>query len=636
MERTPLEILQQHWGYDQFRDPQQQIIEQVIAGKDVFALLPTGAGKSICYQVPGIALGPLTIVVSPLLALMRDQVAHLQRRGIRATAINSLMTWAEMERRLTEAEQGRYQFLYLSPERLETQLLRDRLPRLHVKLVAVDEAHCISQWGYDFRPAYLNIASLRTVLPAVPFIALTATATPKVAEDIVTHLQLKQPIVFRKSFRRDNLIFSVEETDNAAGRIRDAARQIGGTGIVYARTRRRVEQCAEALTKAGLPTAAYHGGMSGRSREQVQEQWVQGKCPLIAATNAFGMGIDKADVRFVAHLNLPADPESYYQEAGRGGRDGKPAFAIAFYNAKEIAELERWVKEKYPPLETVQQSYDALCAFLQVGEGEQPEKLYSVDLQEVAKRFDLNPMPFYNSLRILHGEGWIALDESPDHFGWVQFIASAAQVLQYKDDQPLMEPLVDFMLRNLGGESWHGEVSFHPMRWEKKLNLSSEALHQKLNQLAARQLIRYRPPTEKSTLAFTRARQKLSRHSLNWDKYDFLREQAEKRLNALLQWVRNESNQCRALALEAYFGETGGQPCGKCDACRKKAPADEQAILAFLKQQLAKGPQPFQSLLSATGPGNREQRKQLLLQLMDKNWVQTEGTLVRATAKFLS
>ncbi|MEM9987225.1 MAG: ATP-dependent DNA helicase RecQ, partial [Bacteroidota bacterium] len=387
MESSPLEVLNQYWGYQSFRSPQAQIIDRVLAGQDALALLPTGGGKSICFQVPGLVLGGLTLVVSPLIALMKDQVLRLQDLGIPATYLTSDLTAYQVDKRLQKALDGAYRFLYLAPERIQSEMFQARLDRLPLSLLAVDEAHCISQWGYDFRPSYLEIGYIRQERPDIPILALTASATTRVQADISQRLRLADPVTFRKSFKRENLRYFVLKEENVIARTVDICRRTLGTGIIYVRTRKLTQAVVQQLLNAGVSAAAYHGGMLNSARDQAQEAWINNHVRIMVATNAFGMGIDKPDVRFVIHYNLPFDLESYYQEAGRGGRDGKTALAIAFDNPIDRKEMERWSKDKYPSWEQLQSHYQQLCNHFRIPNSVPSSQAHLLDIAGLAADF---------------------------------------------------------------------------------------------------------------------------------------------------------------------------------------------------------------------------------------------------------
>ncbi|RMG59526.1 MAG: RecQ family ATP-dependent DNA helicase [Bacteroidetes bacterium] len=622
---SPLEVLQQYWGYSGFRAPQDRIIESVRAGRDTLALLPTGGGKSICFQVPGLMMPGLTLVISPLIALMKDQVERLNRLGIAATYIHSGLSKAEVDRKLEAATQGTYRFLYVAPERIDSEVFALRLPRMQVSLLAVDEAHCISQWGYDFRPAYLQIGQIREQLPDLPIIALTASATPAVKEDIIDKLGLRQPAVFTKSFRRDNLRYFILADENPAGRIVEIARRTRGSGIVYVRTRRLTERLARVLNEAGIPAGAYHGGMPTSERELAQQRWLDNEFRFMVATNAFGMGIDKPDVRLVLHYNLPADLESYYQEAGRGGRDGKTALAVAFKNAADLQALETWSRQKYPPWTQVRDHYEGLCRYYRVSTTGIPGETHPLRMVELTKALETKALPLYNSLRILHQEGLIFFSEEQDDYARVQVLAPPQSIWQYQQAHPFLAPLVEYLLRTLGGRVYQEEVRFQPARWTRSLGMEMPELQRQLQRLADQDLISYQPSLGEPVLRFLQPRHTLTRRELNWEKYEFLRAQQAKRLQALRDYV-NQETVCRSLILQQYFGESAHEPCGRCDVCigryKTRVSDDEYGdIQAAILAALAKESLAYRELLTKVSVGSPAQREKVLRYLIDKQVV---------------
>jgi ATP-dependent DNA helicase RecQ len=627
----PHEILQSYWGYDQFRPLQEDIIGSILAGKDTLALLPTGGGKSLCFQVPGLVLPGLTLVISPLIALMRDQVEQLNRRHIPATYINSSLSRSEIDRKLQMAMDGKYKFLYLAPERIETEMFLARLGRMQVSLVAIDEAHCISQWGYDFRPSYLRIAVLRTHLPKVPFAAFTATAPPLVRADILQKLELQQPAVFTQSFRRSNLSYRVIAADNVAERILRFTQNIQGAGVIYARTRKRVQSIADYLKREGISAAAYHGGLPAAERDRVQTEWINNGLRVIAATNAFGMGIDKPDVRFVLHYNMPGDLESYYQEAGRAGRDGQPCLAACFHNAADLEELRKWVKEKYPTWEQLCVHYDVLCNHFGIAIGAAPDQDFPLDITAIAKTFQVHPIHFHNSLRLLDTEGILSLNERAEDFAYLMVTVQPHYLLDYKQRYPAKAELIDHILRSLGGGVYSDSVSFRLKPWTLALGLDEAALKQQLDQLAVRGVIAWHAPTTSPTIRFTRARLRLTREELQWDKYIFLNKQALERLAQVEEYLDVPGTGCRSRFLETYFGEVAEKDCGVCDVCRAAAvgPLDQQliaAIRADVFERIGAGDQDIPALIERLHSGTRPQRLEVIRMLLDAGQLLRAGT----------
>ena len=620
--QSPREILEDYWGYPNFRPLQAEIVDAVIAGRDTLALLPTGGGKSICFQVPGLFFEGLTIVISPLIALMRDQVEQLNRRNIPATFINSSLNQHEIDWKLQRTMDGAYKFLYVAPERIQSPMFAARVQRMNVSLIAVDEAHCISQWGYDFRPSYLELQQLREWLPKVPVIAVTATAPPLVRDDIVEKLGLRNPRIFTQSFRRPNLHYQIEPSERIAERIIEICQKTSGTGIVYARTRKRVKAIAEMLQRAQISAAAYHGGMKNSDRNKVQADWIEGKVRVMAATNAFGMGIDKPNVRFVLHFNLPADIESYYQEAGRAGRDGEESLCLAFHNEQDALELRNFTADKYPSWEKLNAHWEGLCEFYGVTLENAPEESYLFDLLAIAKSGNTNPIRLYNSIKILENAGILSLNEQPDDFGYVQVLVSPDSILHYKQSYPNQAFLLDHILRNLGGAAFHEAMRFFPADWLRSLKMDLPELEGFLNQLAAREIIAYTAPSTKPTIKINRHRGRLSKLELNWERQVFLETRAFERLNAMLDYTEYPGKFCRSRTLEAYFGEQAGTECGKCDYCRRRANAVgsaeirelSTAILAFLGDLELE----MRDVVENVQTGTREDRIQMIREMLDK------------------
>jgi len=624
-----LDILKQYWGYPSFREPQDKIIESVLQGRDTLALLPTGGGKSICFQVPGLCMEGLTLVISPLIALMKDQVERLNQLGIAATYVNSSMNYHQIDRRLQGAMDGEFKFLYVAPERLNSEMFRLRLPSMKVSLLAIDEAHCISQWGYDFRPSYLEIARIKEVKPKLPIIALTASATPTVRQDILDKLEMEEASVFTKSFRRDNLRYFVLEEENVGARILEICRRTKGTGIVYARTRRLTEHLAQMLRQHQISAAAYHGGLKMSLRSEIQKAWLEDEVRIVCATNAFGMGIDKPDVRFVVHHNLPFDLESYYQEAGRGGRDGKTALAIAFDNPIDLKDLKRWITNKYPSWETLQRHYRKLCQHFQIPNQGRVDLSFSFNIKEVASAIDTSPISLYSSLKILHGEGVIEYSEESDDFSYVQVIASPQALLFFKENQPRMADFVDFLLRNTGGEVYQQEVRFLLDEWGRKMRTPPLEVHHHLLRLAKLDLIHYLPASGEPSIAFFSPYQTLNPEVLNWKKYEFLQAQQSYRLEKMLQYVQSKEI-CRSLMIQHYFGEQEHRPCGRCDICigrhkTKVSDTEFKSLMKTILDRIRQAPTHYRRIMLEIPEGSPSQREKVLRYLLDQKIILADG-----------
>ena len=622
----PLEILRRYWGHEQFRPLQEEIIQSVLSGKDTLALLPTGGGKSVCFQVPALCQKGMALVISPLIALMKDQVERLNRMGIAAAFVNSSMSRRQVDEKLQRAMDGGYRFLYMAPERIPSEMFQLRLPKMPINVLAIDEAHCISQWGYDFRPAYLNISQIREIIPEVPVIALTASAPPQVQTDIQEKLEMHASKVFSQSFRRENLRYFVLEEENVVSRILNIVSRTKGTGIIYARTRKRTETLSRMLRQQEIAAVAYHGGMKYSERDRIQQEWIEGEHRVIVATNAFGMGIDKANVRFVIHYNLPLDLESYYQEAGRGGRDGQTALAIAFRNPIDIGEIRRWSIERYPSWDQIKRHYRLLCDFFRIPNTGQVDSIFPLDMSELVSVSQEKSLALYHSLRILHNEGLLSFQEDQDDYGYLQVLGSPNDVLIYKQQHPRRAALIDFILRTLGGEVYQAGLRFLPRSWAHKLGTTEEDILQGLERMQTHSLISYTPPTSTPSIRFRQPFHRISKQELNWDKYDFLRKQAAFRLREMLRYVE-EKTECRSLMIQQYFGEKDGQVCGKCDVCigrNKEGVSDQelkrlhQEILSYIR---AHPGTTYRLVLQQLSVGNPSQRETVLRYLLDKKIV---------------
>ena len=572
-------ILKQYWGYDSFRPLQEDIVLSVLDGRDTLALLPTGGGKSICFQVPALALRGLCIVVSPLIALMKDQVLHLRERGVKAAAIFSGMTNSQIEDALSNAMfDPEFRFLYVSPERLQTDSFKAAVKRMPVKMIAVDEAHCISQWGYDFRPPYLQIATLRQIFPKVPVLALTATATPEVVEDIQLRLGFKERNVFQKSFKRDNLTYFVVKEDDKLGRMLRIMERYPGTGIVYVRNRRRTAETAEFLCKHGIAADYYHAGLDTRTRDQKQNDWMTGKTRVIVATNAFGMGIDKPDVRFVVHIDLPDSLEAYFQEAGRGGRDEKPSVAILLYDEYDLRQLQRSFTLSFPPLERVREVYNDLCQHFYIEMGTGLNSIFPFYINEHAQRMGMDAVQYFNALKLLEQAGWILLSEHLRDCSQIHFKMNDEQLRHYEEQHPDLADFVVLLLRSYAGV-FTQYVGIDERVLARRAEISVEETVEHLRTLRSHNVLAYQQESNIPLLIFTLDRQDERYLYLDPQVYEDRKRKAQERLDAVRQYVQSD-DVCRSQALLRYFGELDSPPCGGCDVCRsrKRTKADEVAM----------------------------------------------------------
>lgn len=576
--RQPLAVLKEYWGYPDFRPMQLDIIQSVLSSRDTLALLPTGGGKSICFQVPALCQEGVCVVISPLIALMKDQVAQLQKRGIAAEAIYAGMSYRDIDRKLDNCVHGSVRFLYLSPERLTTDLTRARIKRMNVSLFAIDEAHCISQWGYDFRPPYLRIAEIRQLHPEVPVIALTATATEEVVADIQKRLEFKDSAqVFQKSFERSNLHYVVRHTENKLQQLGHILKNVPGSAVVYARNRRQTQDVARWLQRREIAADFYHAGLHGEERSLKQDAWINDQSRVMVATNAFGMGIDKPDVRVVVHLSLPDNLEAYFQEAGRAGRDGKKAYAVLLYHPSERKELSRQFKLAYPPLPFVRNVYRALGSFLQIATGGGLEESFDFDLAKFCANYDFKPLETLNALKLLEREGWISLSEAVYRAPTLQVKVDKQGLYDYTLRNRKMERLLQVLLRSQQGIFNH-PVQIRQQRLSQALRMPMADLERGLQKLAKDEIVIYTPAKDKPQISFTQERIPAKDLIIDKARYDFLRERHLYRLKAAVYYA--EQPICRSQQLLAYFNETDAPPCGRCDIClaKKQTQLDAQSF----------------------------------------------------------
>ena len=561
-------ILKQFWGYDGFRPLQEDIILSVLEGRDTLALLPTGGGKSICFQVPAMALEGLCIVVSPLIALMKDQVLHLKEKGIKAAALYSGMSHSQIQDVVQNVMfDPEYRFLYVSPERLQTEMFRVNLEKMPVKMIAVDEAHCISQWGYDFRPPYLEIAKIRKVFPQAPVLALTATATPEVVKDIQHRLEFKQENVFQKSFKRDNLTYFVVKEEDKNGRMLRIMQRYPGTGIVYVRNRRKTAEVADFLRRNGVSADYYHAGLDAKVRDQRQNDWMTGKIRVIVSTNAFGMGIDKPDVRFVVHIDVPDSLEAYFQEAGRAGRDEKPAVAILLYDANDLRQLSRNFTLSFPSLEKVREVYEDLCQHYYIEMGAGKNIIRPFYIEQHAKRMQIDPVQLFNSVRFLEKAGVIALSEHLRETSQIHFKITGDQLMEYEEKHPDMEEFVKLLLRSYGGV-FTQFVKIDELTLANRAAMPVDDVIGNLRALHAAGVISYQPQSEIPLIIFLQDRIQKKYIYFDPSVYEVQKQKAMERLESVRQYVTTD-NVCRSQLLLRYFGEMKSPACGQCDVCLK-------------------------------------------------------------------
>lgn len=570
----PLEILKTYWGYPAFRPLQLEIIQSALEGKDALALLPTGGGKSICFQVPALCREGTCLVVSPLIALMKDQVHHLVERQIPAAAIYSGMSYQDIDRTFDNCVYGNVKLLYLSPERLSTEMARIRIAKMKVNLIAVDEAHCISQWGYDFRPAYLGIARIRELLPEAPVLALTATATPRVVVDIQEKLEFPETRVFQKSFERSNLAYVVLPEENKYGKLLEMLRKVPGSGIVYARSRRKTREIAQYLRRQQIGADFYHAGLSPDERSKKQEDWIKNKFRVMVSTNAFGMGIDKPDVRLVAHMDMPNSLEAYFQEAGRAGRDEKKAYAVLLYNRQDRVLLEKQYADSFPPLEQVRQVYRALGSYCQLAIGGGQGESYDFDIVAFAQTYQLKAAGVFNCLRLLEQAGWIVLSESVYTPAQLKVRVDKDALYDFMLKHPKLDRVLKTILRSYQG-AFNQYIHIREAQLANFLKMPLAELVKALQLLKREQIIFYQPAKDKPQLIFLKERVDAQNLEIDHKLFKFRKNRRLEQMRAALTYA--EKPVCRSRQLRNYFGEETVQKCGRCDVClgRTKSKLDE-------------------------------------------------------------
>lgn len=563
------DILKQYWGYPSFRPMQEDIVDSVVEGKDTLALLPTGGGKSICFQVPAMTMEGICIVITPLISLMKDQVMHLKKIGIPAAAIFTGMHHTQVEIVYNQAVFGMLKFLYVSPERLMTDMFIEAIKKMKVNLLAVDESHCISQWGYDFRPPYLKIAEIREYIPNTPVMALTATATPAVVEDIQYRLKFKERNVFQTSYERKNVTYNViHDADKFGVMYRLFKRMDKGSGIVYVRSRKRTKIIADWLQSAGISASFYHAGLDAKTRDYRQQLWMNGTIKVIVATNAFGMGIDKPDVRLVVHLDIPDSLEAYFQEAGRAGRDLQPSEAFMIVAENDIDRLKDNIKNTYPELKKIRMIYEALGNYLQIPIGSGKNQSYNFDINDFCNAYNLSLLEVFNTIQLMEREGYIATSEALSSPSKIHIKAGREDLYRFQIEYQEFDTIIKYMLRNLPGVL-SDFVNIREETISIKTGLSVEMIIKQIERLEKLDFLTYIPRNDKPQIFYLTERLNISNISLSEDVYKNRKEDADRRLQSVIDFVNNDEI-CRSVQLLRYFGENIKNTCGRCDVCSSR------------------------------------------------------------------
>lgn len=626
------EILKRYWGYDAFRDLQEEIITSIGEGKDTLGLMPTGGGKSITFQVPALAKEGMCLVITPLIALMKDQVENLKNRDIKAIAIYSGMTRQEIIVALENCIFGNYKFLYISPERLDTEIFRVKLRSMNISMITVDESHCISQWGYDFRPAYLKIAEIRELLPDIPVLALTATATPEVVKDIQQRLHFKKENVFRMSFERKNLAYIVRNTDNKTGEILHILNRMPGSSIIYVRNRKRTKETTLFLQREGITADFYHAGLNNDVKDLRQKRWQSGECRVMVATNAFGMGIDKPDVRTVIHLDLPDSPEAYFQEAGRAGRDGEKAYAIILYANSDKAALKKRISDTFPEKDYIKQVYEQLNYYYQMAMGDGLGCMFDFNLEDFCRKYKHFPVPADSALKILTQAGYIEYTDEQDNASRLLFTTRREELYKLREMGEQADLLIQTILRSYTGV-FTDYAYIHEDSLAMRTGLTRQQIYDLLIVLAKRRILDYIPHKKTPYIIYKRERVELRHLQISKTVYEERKERYESRIKAMLEYVTSETA-CRSRMLLHYFGEKNEHNCEQCDTCinRKKNNGVTDSSYNALRRQILemlsvqqRTPADLARLIEA----DKEEIAAVIRFLLDKGEIQMEDGMLQ-------
>lgn len=628
---TYKEILKQYWNYDNFRGIQEEIIESIGKGHDTLGLMPTGGGKSITFQVPALAQPGLCLVITPLIALMKDQVRNLRDRGIKALAVYSGMTREEIVVALENCIFGDYKFLYISPERLDTDIFRAKLRNMKINIITVDESHCISQWGYDFRPAYLKISEIRELLPTVPVLALTATATPEVVKDIQTKLGFREDSrIFRMSFERKNLAYIVRNTESKQEELLHILNSVSGSAIVYTRNRKRTREVAELLVNNEITATFYHAGLNNDVKDQRQKSWLSGESRVMVATNAFGMGIDKPDVRLVIHVDLPDSPEAYFQEAGRAGRDGQKAYAVLLYAKSDKATLSKRITDTFPDKEYIRKVYEDVNYYFQMAMGDGLGCTFAFNLDEFCRNFKHFPVQADSALKILTRAGYLEYTDEQDNASRILFTIHRDELYKLRETDPETEKLINVILR-----SYTGLFTDYAYINEDSLairsGLTRQRIYEILLMLTRRHILHYIPRKKTPYIIYTRERQEAGRLAITRDIYEERKESYITRIKAMTEYATAE-DKCRSRMLLRYFGEKNEHNCGLCDVCLSKHHSgmklgEFQEMENQIREQLETSPLSAATLLNRIN-GEREKAERVLSYLLSEEIIQSNDGIL--------
>ena len=628
---NPLQVLKHYWGYDGFRPGQAEVIDSILSGHDTLALMPTGGGKSITFQVPALAQPGLCLVITPLIALMKDQVRNLRDRGIKALAVYSGMTREEIVVALENCIFGDYKFLYISPERLDTDIFRAKLRNMKINMITVDESHCISQWGYDFRPAYLKISEIRELLPTVPVLALTATATPEVVKDIQTKLGFREDSrIFRMSFERKNLAYIVRNTESKQEELLHILNSVSGSAIVYTRNRKRTREVAELLVNNEITATFYHAGLNNDVKDQRQRSWLSGESRVMVATNAFGMGIDKPDVRLVIHVDLPDSPEAYFQEAGRAGRDGQKAYAVLLYAKSDKATLSKRITDTFPDKEYIRKVYEDVNYYFQMAMGDGLGCTFAFNLDEFCRNFKHFPVQADSALKILTRAGYLEYTDEQDNASRILFTIHRDELYKLRETDPETEKLINVILR-----SYTGLFTDYAYINEDSLairsGLTRQRIYEILLMLTRRHILHYIPRKKTPYIIYTRERQEAGRLAITRDIYEERKESYITRIKAMTEYATAE-DKCRSRMLLRYFGEKNEHNCGLCDVCLSKHHSgmklgEFQEMENQIREQLETSPLSAATLLNRIN-GEREKAERVLSYLLSEEIIQSNDGIL--------